>query len=227
MFFSNLTVPLLNLSPGGSFRHFLWQVCKELQSSALSLLLPCPSAAANRNKVRFLQSALFCYHGVLFWYICSLNKAYLSTSTLSGTTKLISDGVIWTVVCLFSSGEVHPDTLPNQLCRRTVVAFLWSASGNSHPCRCATSFGSAWLLLEGSGGRVPRPRAGPAGSRCAHLQLCQEVWKCKGPVVCASCLQLRIRAVTNNYFHFWLICWLFSQSIQVKKLKMLIKTWQI
>ncbi|XP_023814345.2 putative E3 ubiquitin-protein ligase HECTD4 [Oryzias latipes] len=34
----------------GSFRHFLWQVCKELQSSALSLLLPCPSASANRNK---------------------------------------------------------------------------------------------------------------------------------------------------------------------------------
>lgn len=39
------------LLPGGSFRHFLWQVCKELQSSVLSLLLPCPSAAANRNKV--------------------------------------------------------------------------------------------------------------------------------------------------------------------------------
>ncbi|XP_043571193.1 probable E3 ubiquitin-protein ligase HECTD4 [Chiloscyllium plagiosum] len=34
----------------GSFRHFLWQVCKELQSSALSLLIPCPSSAANRNK---------------------------------------------------------------------------------------------------------------------------------------------------------------------------------
>lgn len=34
----------------GSFRHFLWQVCKELQSSALSLLVPCPSSAANRNK---------------------------------------------------------------------------------------------------------------------------------------------------------------------------------
>lgn len=42
------------VSPGGSFRHFLWQVCKELQSSALSLLLPCPSAAANRNKVQFV-----------------------------------------------------------------------------------------------------------------------------------------------------------------------------
>lgn len=27
-------------------------MCKELQSSVLSLLLPCPSAAANRNKVR-------------------------------------------------------------------------------------------------------------------------------------------------------------------------------
>uniref|UniRef100_A0A4W3K6B9 HECT domain E3 ubiquitin protein ligase 4 n=1 Tax=Callorhinchus milii TaxID=7868 RepID=A0A4W3K6B9_CALMI len=34
----------------GSFRHFLWQVCKELQSSTLSLLVPCPSSAANRNK---------------------------------------------------------------------------------------------------------------------------------------------------------------------------------
>lgn len=48
----NLMNFLLPLCPGGSFRHFLWQVCKELQSSALSLLLPCPSAAANRNKVR-------------------------------------------------------------------------------------------------------------------------------------------------------------------------------
>lgn len=43
------------VTSGGSFRHFLWQVCKELQSSALSLLLPCPSAAANRNKVRFFS----------------------------------------------------------------------------------------------------------------------------------------------------------------------------
>ncbi|XP_039598680.1 probable E3 ubiquitin-protein ligase HECTD4 [Polypterus senegalus] len=38
----------------GSFRHFLWQVCKELQSSSLSLLLPCPSSAANRNKGKFI-----------------------------------------------------------------------------------------------------------------------------------------------------------------------------
>ncbi|KAF6729287.1 putative E3 ubiquitin-protein ligase HECTD4 [Oryzias melastigma] len=38
----------------GSFRHFLWQVCKELQSSALSLLLPCPSASANRNKGKYI-----------------------------------------------------------------------------------------------------------------------------------------------------------------------------
>lgn len=37
---------------GGSFRHFLWQVCKELQSSSLCLLLLCPSAAVNKNKVR-------------------------------------------------------------------------------------------------------------------------------------------------------------------------------
>ncbi|XP_058850690.1 probable E3 ubiquitin-protein ligase HECTD4 isoform X1 [Acipenser ruthenus] len=38
----------------GSFRHFLWQVCKELQSSALSLLMPCPSSAANRNKGKYI-----------------------------------------------------------------------------------------------------------------------------------------------------------------------------
>ncbi|KPP69529.1 hypothetical protein Z043_111707 [Scleropages formosus] len=38
----------------GSFRHFLWQVCKELQSSALSLLLPCPSTAASRNKGKYI-----------------------------------------------------------------------------------------------------------------------------------------------------------------------------
>ena len=37
---------------GGSFRHFLWQVCRELQSSSLSLLLLCPSSAVNKNKVR-------------------------------------------------------------------------------------------------------------------------------------------------------------------------------
>uniref|UniRef100_A0A8B9YSU9 HECT domain E3 ubiquitin protein ligase 4 n=1 Tax=Bos mutus grunniens TaxID=30521 RepID=A0A8B9YSU9_BOSMU len=36
----------------GSFRHFLWQVCRELQSSSLSLLLLCPSSAVNKNKVR-------------------------------------------------------------------------------------------------------------------------------------------------------------------------------
>ncbi|XP_043924358.1 probable E3 ubiquitin-protein ligase HECTD4 isoform X2 [Protopterus annectens] len=38
----------------GSFRHFLWQVCKELQSSMHSLLLPCPSSAANRNKGKYI-----------------------------------------------------------------------------------------------------------------------------------------------------------------------------
>ncbi|CAJ0915922.1 unnamed protein product [Ranitomeya imitator] len=38
----------------GSFRHFLWQVCKELQSSCLSLLLLCPSSAVNKNKGKYL-----------------------------------------------------------------------------------------------------------------------------------------------------------------------------
>ncbi|XP_078523549.1 putative E3 ubiquitin-protein ligase HECTD4 isoform X2 [Lissotriton helveticus] len=38
----------------GSFRHFLWQVCKELQSTSLSLLLLCPSSAANKNKGKYI-----------------------------------------------------------------------------------------------------------------------------------------------------------------------------
>ncbi|GAB6029828.1 putative E3 ubiquitin-protein ligase HTD4 [Chamberlinius hualienensis] len=38
----------------GSFRHFLSQVSRELQSSALPLLVPCPSAAANRNKGKYI-----------------------------------------------------------------------------------------------------------------------------------------------------------------------------
>uniref|UniRef100_G1PBB4 HECT domain E3 ubiquitin protein ligase 4 n=1 Tax=Myotis lucifugus TaxID=59463 RepID=G1PBB4_MYOLU len=37
-----------------SFRHFLWQVCKELQSSSLSLLLLCPSSAVNKNKGKYI-----------------------------------------------------------------------------------------------------------------------------------------------------------------------------
>ncbi|CAG5121382.1 unnamed protein product, partial [Candidula unifasciata] len=38
----------------GSFRHYLWQVARELQSSALGLLLSCPSSAMGVNKGRLL-----------------------------------------------------------------------------------------------------------------------------------------------------------------------------
>ncbi|XP_035690107.1 probable E3 ubiquitin-protein ligase HECTD4, partial [Branchiostoma floridae] len=38
----------------GSFRHFLWQVCKELQGPILNLLMLCPSATANRNKGKYI-----------------------------------------------------------------------------------------------------------------------------------------------------------------------------
>lgn len=42
---------------GGSFRHFMWLMARELQSQHVNLLIPCPSTAANKNKVRFcLQS---------------------------------------------------------------------------------------------------------------------------------------------------------------------------
>lgn len=47
----NFYIKSLYFSIGGSFRHFLWQVCKELQSNILSLLMPCPSSASNRSKV--------------------------------------------------------------------------------------------------------------------------------------------------------------------------------
>ena len=40
------------LGLGGAYRHFMWIMAREAQSSHLGLLIPCPSAAANRNKVR-------------------------------------------------------------------------------------------------------------------------------------------------------------------------------
>uniref|UniRef100_A0A8C0P1C5 HECT domain E3 ubiquitin protein ligase 4 n=1 Tax=Canis lupus familiaris TaxID=9615 RepID=A0A8C0P1C5_CANLF len=49
-----ITLDPLEIVGGGSFRHFLWQVCKELQSSSLSLLLLCPSSAVNKNKGKYI-----------------------------------------------------------------------------------------------------------------------------------------------------------------------------
>lgn len=66
-----------SVSPGGSFRHFLWQVCKELQSSALSLLLPCPSAAANRNKVRLISEEKFS--------VCPVLDTFVLTNTANNS----------------------------------------------------------------------------------------------------------------------------------------------
>lgn len=39
---------------GGSFRHFLWQVVRELQSSVLPLLLPCPSSSVGINHGKYV-----------------------------------------------------------------------------------------------------------------------------------------------------------------------------
>ena len=41
---------LLSVSLGGSFRHFLWQVIRELQSPLLPILIQCPSSASGINK---------------------------------------------------------------------------------------------------------------------------------------------------------------------------------
>ena len=39
------------MGTSGSFRHFLWQVIKELHSTRLQILMSCPSSAAGVNKV--------------------------------------------------------------------------------------------------------------------------------------------------------------------------------
>ena len=38
----------------GSFRHFLWQVARELEGGALDLLIICPSAASQRSKGKYI-----------------------------------------------------------------------------------------------------------------------------------------------------------------------------
>ena len=44
----------LSLPSGGSFRQFLWQVVRELQSSVLPLLMPCPSSASGLNHGKYI-----------------------------------------------------------------------------------------------------------------------------------------------------------------------------
>ena len=39
---------------GGSFRHFLWQVARELEGSVLDLLMPCPSSASHKNRGKYI-----------------------------------------------------------------------------------------------------------------------------------------------------------------------------
>uniref|UniRef100_A0A8C0UGJ0 HECT domain E3 ubiquitin protein ligase 4 n=2 Tax=Telluraves TaxID=3073808 RepID=A0A8C0UGJ0_CYACU len=72
----------------GSFRHFLWQVCKELQSSSLSLLLLCPSSAKNEGTPAVL----------ILWYptehhpSCSSQEHFtgLLTHSPSGCGQLVN-----------------------------------------------------------------------------------------------------------------------------------------
>ena len=39
---------------GGSFRQFLWQVVRELQSTVLPVLMPCPSGASGLNHGKYI-----------------------------------------------------------------------------------------------------------------------------------------------------------------------------
>ena len=50
----DVPVSVLLFSVGGSFRHFLWQVVRELQSSTMSLLLHCPSSSVGMNQGKFI-----------------------------------------------------------------------------------------------------------------------------------------------------------------------------
>lgn len=59
------------LGLGGAYRHFMWIMGREVQSSHLGLFVPCPSAAANKNKVsmrrsRYLVGDMRGYKGGLF-----------------------------------------------------------------------------------------------------------------------------------------------------------------
>ena len=46
--------PVAIIYPGGSFRHFLGEVTRELHGDRLRLLMPCPSSAVDKNRGRYI-----------------------------------------------------------------------------------------------------------------------------------------------------------------------------
>ena len=59
----SLSLSLLPIA-GGSFRHFVWQAVRELQSSILPILLPCPSGATGLNSVSTTHHMVLCLHSI-------------------------------------------------------------------------------------------------------------------------------------------------------------------
>lgn len=89
---------------------------------------------------------------------------------------------MWTQLdfcCGCVSGEVHSDTVPHHLCWRAATEFLWPTAWYCYPGRRSSAFGSARLLLEGSGRWGTGPRIWLSRSGPAHIQPHKEVWECK------------------------------------------------
>ncbi|XP_068681108.1 probable E3 ubiquitin-protein ligase HECTD4 isoform X3 [Montipora foliosa] len=70
------------LGSGGSFRHFMWLMARELQGSHVGLLVPCPSSAANKNKGKFIMKPgpiTYAEENLLIFFgqvdICTENRA--------------------------------------------------------------------------------------------------------------------------------------------------------
>ena len=88
-------------SLGGSFRHFLWQVVRELQSSMLPLLLPCPSSsiAVNQGKYILAPGPISYAEEKLLQFFGQVSNQHSRLSTIYSILLLLSCIIAAIYIC--------------------------------------------------------------------------------------------------------------------------------
>ena len=116
---------------GGSFRHFLWQVVRELQSSVLPILLPCPSGATGVNHGRYILAT-----GPMTFSEEKLLQFFGQVSEINYTARVLCTfGIfshIWKV--LYMGDTMYITTCVYSLISIVMVSVDFPASGCGHSC---------------------------------------------------------------------------------------------